>query len=800
MRSAIAIACLIGTAVVADRGYICARLRGSNRSLGVVTSGDLGVQIASSRGIQSLAKAEPAARKSALRRKLALLIGCSKYESLPDLSLKGPINDVSLWARLLQRGFDFDPGDISILAEPIPNAKADIRPSGRPTNANIRAEFQRLVELAAPEASVFILISGHGARFPALGRPTRPEVLGPDGMNAVFLPADAKQWSGDLSDKVIRHEEFGEWLDQLRQKGANVWIMFDCCHAGALSRGASREEIRGVEPETLGVSQDAIRRAAENYRDAMQNRIAATPGKPEVLSQQLGVVRRGGKQGSLIAFFAAQYWDPAPSLICPPGAPLADDNWYGLLSYTVAQCVTQQHFHGSFRRLAEGVATKIRERRGSDGPTPGFDGDLDRELFASTTPPRSHGYPILTTQNGELRLAAGDLHGLSPGTILAIQARASGPDKRVRGYVMVESKGLGLTTAAIAPCSFEGRAPMAAADIHANDDEAVVVLRDLGKMRVKLATGKPNASSEQWTVLDSAVGSISAEVAGMIDRTDERAADWILRVVTPDEAKQTFGIAESAPRTYLLQTAHTTPASRNTRLSGFDSATRLRFPRVFGRYSIDNSKQLSQELEIDLPKIYQWQNLWRIANALASSGGDRSRGIELELMRLQAADSQQGVLLRDATLYAGDLIGCRIRNRMSSGLWVTMIFAQADFSIDVVKAFSVGPQSDYPIQSFPITTTGPSQDLPSVGPEGLIVLAVPMENSPVAPDFQCLVQEPLGRAPAANKGSLHYPNTPFGKLLEYGTRARGLRRGQHAQDDPSNPIVAARTWVTSPGR
>ena len=63
--------------------------------------------------------------------------------------------------------------------------------------------------------------------------PANPE---PDGLDEVFLPADVGRWQEGNLNGAIMDDQIGKWLAQMRDKGADVWIVFDCCHSGSMSR------------------------------------------------------------------------------------------------------------------------------------------------------------------------------------------------------------------------------------------------------------------------------------------------------------------------------------------------------------------------------------------------------------------------------------------------------------------------------------------------------------------------------------------------------------------------------------
>ena len=54
---------------------------------------------------------------------------------------------------------------------------------------------------------------------------------------------------------ALMDDEIGAALDAIRDKGAFIWAVFDCCHSGTATRGAEADESeRKVEsPPDLGI-------------------------------------------------------------------------------------------------------------------------------------------------------------------------------------------------------------------------------------------------------------------------------------------------------------------------------------------------------------------------------------------------------------------------------------------------------------------------------------------------------------------------------------------------------------------
>ena len=67
----------------------------------------------------------------------------------------------------------------------------------------------------------------------------------------------------------------------------------------------------------------------------------------------------------------------------PVEAPDTPENYFGLLSWTVDAILSQRQGEGrlTYRELQSLLVGKYLAERGSRGPTPFVDGDLDREVL-----------------------------------------------------------------------------------------------------------------------------------------------------------------------------------------------------------------------------------------------------------------------------------------------------------------------------------------------------------------------------------------------------------------------------------
>src|SRR5207248_1029428 len=106
--------------------------------------------------------------------------------------------------------------------------------------------------------------------------------------------------------------------------------------------------------------------------------------------------------------------------------------------------------------------------------------------------------------------------------------------------------------------------------------------------------------------------------------------------------------------------------------------------KLFGVYSISDAKDLAANLDRDLQKVFKYQNLWRVAGGVGSDstlGADH--GLRFDVVRLKNEDDRTGEVLRSPTVMAGQLLGFQVENTGPEPLWLTILFCDANFGIDV---------------------------------------------------------------------------------------------------------------------
>lgn len=680
-------------------------------------------------------------------RRRALLVGVTKYDHLPqNLHLTGPANDVRLMKRLLMERYQFPAEGIVTLAE-------SEGPARRPTRANIARAFRTLVDQAREDDQVVIFLSGHGDRQPE-SDPPHPQFPEPDGIDEIFLPADVRIGEGSpmRAPNAIVDDEIGDWLRAITAKKAYVWIIFDCCHSGTMTRGS--EVVRELPPNTL-VPQGELDKARQRAARRQEKTRGGPSAKPVPFVP-------GELSDYLVAVYACRPHETTPESPQPPQSP--DAQYHGLLTYTLVELLTKSASSKSpltYRELVQRLQVRYAGRpQGS--PTPQVEGrGQDRVVLGMEQPMRSR--LLLNREQGEYRVNAGDLYGLTPGSVLAVDSpagRDEGP--RLLGHVRVVATRP--FDATVEPCAHEGSAQV-------NDLPPLSACRpvflDYALRRYKVGV---QTSEDQATVrkqLQKAVKTLAEAKDGLVEYVeDPRRADWLVRL--------------EQGKVQLLEA----------------SANRVPFvlpgPEDAG---------LSDALHRSLEKVYRARNLIALAGGFEEQRyrGSPAVDVDVEVLRHKNPSDRGEVLRQPAEGWVfrpGDLISFRLHNKSPSlRLDVTLLIVGTDFQVaayyprsgEVGKSLEPGRTLDTP------PPHGQIGDEPPFGPECLVVIATPAKNPPV--DFTALAQDGLQRTRAADRGqSLR---SPLGELLEYAMYRSGVRRGL-SRSFAEQHAMRVLNWRTEP--
>lgn len=290
-------------------------------------------------------------------QRYALIVGVSDYPNLPESAqLIGPANDVDIvFDLLLQNQF---------------NKQQIFRLSTRkglelPTRVNILGRLEQFASEAKHGDFYYLHFSGHGSRQPALTI-NNDEA---DGLDELFLPTDVRGWNNETGvvENAILDDEIAHYVDAIRDRGAHVWLVFDSCHSGTMTRGAaiSDSKLRQVSPLLLSIPD---RSNVPGKMSVHKEKPDSTPmfgewNKPgyhadtglqkalyQTTNQDTPVER-----GELIAFSAAQSTQTTPEMRLPRGNESA--RTHGLFTYALVDVLTA-NAKLSYQQLAQKILAR----------------------------------------------------------------------------------------------------------------------------------------------------------------------------------------------------------------------------------------------------------------------------------------------------------------------------------------------------------------------------------------------------------------------------------------------------------
>ncbi|HJT75575.1 MAG TPA: caspase family protein, partial [Gemmataceae bacterium] len=645
-------------------------------------------------------EAPPAANQpSGPGNRYALLVGCTKYDNLPDAYwLDGPANDVVLLRQLLVKHFGFPDGNVVTLAEAAGKDR-------RPTRANIERQFHELAEKAKPGDKVVITLSGHGSRQPEKNPPPDLRYAEPDGMDETFLPCDIKNWdseAGTVTNAVI-DDDIRVWTKAITDKGASVWLIADSCHSGDLLKG--EERTREIKPDLLHVPGTAIKAARDRAakRDRPRGNRRPHPQDVDESAQRL------------VAIYAAMTSEETVE------KPMPDGKSYGLLSYTICQILSRAREPLSYRTLVRLVDSQYRGM-GRKFPTPLVDGpDADAVILGSERVP-SH-LLVLKRDGGGWSVNAGTLQGVTTGSVLAVFPAAANAGKPV-GHVTVTHAGS--IESSVEPCAYGGLARRDDLPDGAGCDPVFI---NYGDLRLKVAADEPPHPGEQ--ARGAGAPPLQQEIRrAFADRdhslvevvADPRKADWLVR--------------EQDGKVYLL------PAEGVELSRAGDKAQPPR-QALYGPLGKDD---LGKQLRDRLSRIAKAKNLLRMAAPAAPGQDDSTVQVDLEIKRYRGDTDQRGTRVdwqKDgAVFYAGEPFRITVHNPNPFGIYVTVLYVDQDYGITALypKAGEsvtkpLGPDNKVPLEAEEMEGAGRVL-------ENCVVIAVRDPGYPV--DFRVLAQSSLG--------------------------------------------------------
>lgn len=320
----------------------------------------------------------------------ALIVGVSDYLHL-DADLKGPANDVGVMARaLIARGAKAS--DIVVLADPSAHLPEGVVNAGLPTRDAVLAGLDGLAARVTADSQAVFYFSGHGTQMPDMNGDEQ------GGFDEIFLPADAKGWSGAAGtvENAIIDDELTPKMQAILDTGAKLVAMIDACHSEtgfrALPNSPAAPVARYVAPGLLGLPND------------MPEVADATPATPPL-------------SGDFVFLYAAQ--SDQRAFEYPVGDPADPANWYGDFTRTVAGALES----GAVLSWSDLLQKAMAEMNAASPATqtPDAEGTL---LSAPVLGQEDPVPPVIRLASGKLQ--SGSLQGVQVGAVYQISDTAGG--------------------------------------------------------------------------------------------------------------------------------------------------------------------------------------------------------------------------------------------------------------------------------------------------------------------------------------------------------------------------------------
>src|SRR5688572_3677245 len=455
-----------------------------------------------------------AAEQSAGR--YALLVAVSRYTDNPSIrNLEGPPNDLHLMKDMLTGPrFGFAEADIAVL-----QAKDADR---HPTRDNILRELDALAKRAKAGDQVVVYLSGHGSRVP---RQADRRDRNPHALTGLFLPQDTGTWEGNKVHNSIADWELAERTAAIVATGARLWLVIDSCHSGGLVREKVRggtEVSRDVPAKDLGVPQEQMRKALEEQSQVKRTEVSRGPAP--LAGRSLGAVI---DSPNIAVTYACRAFEETPERRFPVESAEPAEGPYGLFTYTLCQALNGTGAALTYDELVRRINGQYDAWGRNASPYCVAEGGGRHEFVLGAGERRT---PIrLVMRDGRWSITAGRLHGVNPGSVLAVYPPPGDPNAdRLLGHVRVASAQTFF--AAVEPAAF---AQVAAPAVrHLKPDSACrLVYLDFGIEPLRVYVGEDPANRE---FLEAKAKLTDAELNALRREAEQlRAA---LRQNKPDQA------------------------------------------------------------------------------------------------------------------------------------------------------------------------------------------------------------------------------------------------------------------------
>jgi hypothetical protein len=373
-------------------------------------------------------------------RTRALIVGAAGYPNLAEkLRLTGPRNDTREFANTLARLGAAAPSDITVLADGVKDLADGINYPGPANKAAILGALDRLAEDSQPGDLVVFYFSGHGSQ--------QTDFNGDEegGLDEVFLPYDVGKWGDNGIENALVDDELDAPIRRMLEKGIDFFGVIDACHSATGFRDVADQDsrVREVDPAELGAPAGVAAPEPKHFAFASET--------------------RAGTRGRAAFFYAAQEGEGA--LERKPDGGDTDES-FGVFTYNLLKRINQTPAL-TYRTLHQAVVDDIKRGNLMATQTPEMEGELlDQPVLRLA----SNVEPLRQWRTYSGTLLAGELNGVTRGSLLGIYQDAADADDKAVAYAVVDSAGATRSTISqvVHPCP----AADAAGNCTAMPDEA----------------------------------------------------------------------------------------------------------------------------------------------------------------------------------------------------------------------------------------------------------------------------------------------------------------------------------------
>ena len=698
----------------------------------------------------------------------ALLVGVSNYPNLDkNLQLDGPKHDVQLMESvLIEKGFPTD--NIISLSENTGHT--------RPNRNAITGAFDRVLLQLEEGDFLFLMMAGHGSRQPA----KQTDNDEPDGYDEIFLPSDANKWNDYIGsvENAITDDEIGAFVDAVRSKGTDMWVVFDSCHSGTMTRGFSDDSVRyrKVSESALGIPTNIeINKVPGANTIEQAPWIAATSINAAAVRSRGGASSSGNtnsRLGDLTVFSAAQSYETTPEMRLPRGADNA--RYHGLFTFSLINELSSNK-PLNYRQLAQNIVARysVLPWRNTQ---PLFSGtSLNKPIFnEQTIQTASSSFTAKRDKTGNYKVEAGSLHGFEKDALVALYSK---PELNEENFVSKAKVQRASSLASVVKIDSQAEAADAPVTLYAV--LKVPVSANITGVSALQTKGEAGLDFEN---LQNALATVAASepLIAVSDQPDIRVAKfdgaiWLLK------ADQTL------PCEYQDIAAEVLEACKQSRQS----------QRLLNITIPAEAENLEGLLRSAILRLAKGDNLLKLQQQLARLDTSETE-VEVTVERAAAGQNYSRLSGLEVTkLKVGDSLRVRVYNHSRGDQDVSILYKDAQYGISQLYPRRGEANRLFPSKrlEFEFEVSGDT-----LGLENFIVLSAPSRG--VASDFSFLEQPPLSVSVRGNMcimGDLINASAAellFANSCSVNTEIRGaLTRGLSSKAKPNLGAMQVFNWT-----